>query len=74
MNRSKRKKLSRAFDLISEAVEIIENVKDQEQEDMENLPDPFRNGDRGEEMQSFIEMMDEALGYLLDANSVVEQI
>ena len=30
--------------------------------------------ERGEEMQNYIEMLDEAYGYLDDANSVIEQI
>lgn len=74
MNKERRKRLSKAFDLIAEAEEIIEEVKDEEEESYENLPDNFRDGERGEEMQGYIEMMDETIGYLQDANSVIEQI
>lgn len=75
MNRQKRKRLGKAFDLIAEAEEILEEVKSEEEEDSyENLPDNFRDGDKGEEMQNYIEMLDESIGYLQDANSVIEQI
>lgn len=74
MNRQRRKKLSEAFDLVSKAEELIDAVKDEETESYENLPDNFRDGDRGEEMQNYIDMMDEAIGYLQDAESVIEQI
>lgn len=74
MNKQRRKRLGEAFDLISKAEEIIEEVKDEEYEAKENLPDNFRWGERGEEMENYIEMMDEAIGYLQDANSVIEQI
>lgn len=74
MNRQRRKKLSKAFDLVSDAKEILEAVKYEEQEALENLPDNFRYGERGEEMQGYIEMIDEAYNYLDDANSVIEQI
>lgn len=39
-----------------------------------DLPESFQNGERGEEMQGYIEMLEEAYDYLDDANSVVEQI
>lgn len=74
MNRQKRKRLGKAFDLIAEAEEILEEVKSEEEDSYENLPDNFRNGDNGEEMQNYIEMLDESIGYLQDANSVIEQI
>lgn len=41
---------------------------------LDNLPENFQNGERGEEMQNYIEMLDEAYGYLDDANSVIEQV
>lgn len=74
MNRVRRKRLENAFDLINQAKDILEEVKDEEREPLENLPDNFRYGDRGEEMEGYIEMLDEAYGYLDDANSVIEQI
>lgn len=74
MNRQKRKRLGKAFDLIAEAEEILEEVKSEEEDSYENLPDNFRDGDKGEEMQNYIEMLNESIGYLQDANSVIEQI
>lgn len=74
MNRKRRKRLTDAFEKIERIKEIIEEVKDAEQESLENLPDNFRYGEQGEEMESYIEMLDEAYGYLDDANSVIEQI
>lgn len=74
MNKQRRKRLAEAFDKLDEVLEIIEEVKQEESEEMENLPDNFRYGERGEEMQNYIDMMDEAGGYIEDAKSVVEQI
>ena len=53
---------------------FLEEVKNEEDESYENLPDNFRYGDKGEEMKDYIEMLNEASGYLEDANSVIEQI
>lgn len=74
MNKQRRKRLGVAFDKVSEAMEILEEVKSEEADSYDNLPDNFRDSDRGEEMQGYIEMLDEAYGYLDDANSVIEQI
>ena len=73
MNKERRKRLAEAFEKIGEVKEIIESVKDEEQEAYDNLPENFQNGERGEEMQGYIEMLDEAYGYLDDAESVVDQ-
>ena len=74
MNRQRRKKMEQAFNKISEAMDILDEVKAEEYESLENLPDNFRNGDRGERMQSYIEMIEETSNYLDDARSVLEQI
>lgn len=74
MNKQRRKKLTKAFEMIDEAIKILEEVKNEEDESYENLPDNFRYGDKGEEMKDYIEMLNEASGYLEDANSVIEQI
>lgn len=74
MNKIRRKKLGDAFGLISQAKDILEAVKEEELEAIDNLPDNFRFGERGEEMQGYIEMLEEAYNYLDDANSVIEQI
>ena len=74
MNRQRRKRLTEAFEKVGEAMEILEDVVEEEKESYENLPDNFRDSDRGEEMQGYIEMLEEAYGYLDDANSVIEQI
>ena len=74
MNKVRRKRLQEAFDLVAKAQEILAEVREEERESIENLPDNFRYGERGEEMQTYIEMIDEADGYLDDAKSVIEQI
>lgn len=74
MNRDRRKELQKAFDLVGQAKEILETVKEAERESFDNLPDNFRYGEQGEEMEGYMEMLSEAWNYLDDANSVIEQI
>ncbi len=74
MNKQRRKQLGEAYDLVSRAIDILNSVKDDEQEAHDNLPESIQYGEKGEEMEGYIEMMDESIGYLEDANSVIEQI
>lgn len=74
MNRQRRKRLEEAFNLIDQAKDILEEVKNEEYEARDNLPESFKYGERGEEMEQYIEMLDEAYGYLDDANSVIDQV
>ncbi|MDO5146112.1 MAG: hypothetical protein Q4D60_03840 [Eubacteriales bacterium] len=74
MNKQRRKRLGEAFDKLSEIQEILEEVKNDEQEAYDNLPESFQYGERGEEMQNYIEMIEEVDGYIEDAKSVIEQI
>lgn len=74
MNKARRNKLGKAFDLVNSAKEILEAVREEEQEDYDNLPERFQNGSKGEDMQNYMDMIEEAANYLDDANSVIEQI
>ena len=47
MNKARRKRLGEAFDLIGEAQDILRSVREEEQEAYENLPDNFRDGEKG---------------------------
>ena len=42
MNRQRRKRLTEAFGKVAEAMEILEEVKSEEEESYDNLPDNFR--------------------------------
>jgi len=74
MNKARRKRLGKAFNLVEQAKSILGEVKDEEQESHDNLPEQFQHGERGEEMEGYIEMLEEAFNYLDDASSVIDQI
>lgn len=74
MNKRRRKEVEKAFGLINEAKEILSSVREEEEEAHDNLPESFRYGERGEEMEQYIDMLDEADGYIDDAISVIDQI
>lgn len=60
MNKARRKRLAEAAELLEQARDILEEVKDEEQEAHDNLPESFQQGERGEEMESYIAAIEEA--------------
>ena len=74
MNKIRRKKLQEVFAMVDQAKSILETVKNEEQEAYNNLHEQFQISERGEELEGFIEILEEAFNYLDDANSVIEQI
>lgn len=49
---------------LQEAIDILTEVKDEEQEALDNLPDSFRDGEQGEKMEEAISNIDEAVSQL----------
>jgi len=74
MNKQRRKELARASELIAEAQNIIESVKDEEQEAHDNLPESIQYGEKGQQMEEYIDMLDEAYGQCDDIISVIDEI
>ena len=60
MNKQGRKRLAEAALLMEQAKDIIVEVREEEEEKLENMPESFRNGEKGEQMETYIEYLNEA--------------
>lgn len=67
MNEERRKSLMRALDLIEDARNIVDEIKGEEEEAFENLPESMQSGDKGEKAQAAIEALSEAYDALDNA-------
>lgn len=70
MNKQRRNRIAEALELISQARGILEEVKDEEQESYENLPESLQYGERGEQMQENVDSLEEFIGYLEETDSL----
>ena len=61
MNKIRRKEIAQAIELMEQAREILEAVADEEQEAFDSLPENFQNSERGEAMEQYIGMLEEAV-------------
>ncbi len=70
MDKERRERISEAVGLIHQAREILEEVLDEEQKCYESLPEGMQNGEKGEQMQENMEIIEDVLGCLEDADDL----
>ena len=64
MNKARRKELARVVDLLDQARDLLDTIRDEEQEAFDNLPESIQCSERGEAMENCISTMEEMLDYL----------
>lgn len=74
MNAMRRKQLARAIQMIYDAQEIIEMVKDEEQDSYDNLPEGIQDSERGETMYENIDTLGEISDNLIDMTTELEDM
>lgn len=82
MNKARRKELEKAVSLLNgaqenveKAKEIVETVRDEEQEAYDNLPESIQYGEKGDIMEENINQLDDAFGEIDTIyDSIEEQI
>lgn len=67
MNEARRKSLADAITSLESAKSVIEEIKGEEEESLENLPDSMKEGQRGTDMQEAIDNLDEAINSIESA-------
>jgi predicted metal-dependent hydrolase len=72
VNNQRRKDIAKAAALIEDAKSILEDALAEEQEYLDNMPESFQNGEKGELAQAAIDALDEAGQHLDDAISAIE--
>lgn len=71
MNNTRRKALRELIDRIEGAKLEIEEIKTEEEEYYNNMPEAFQDGEKGDRAQTVIEYLDEAM---TAADNVVENL
>lgn len=74
MNNKRRKKLKEALALIESASNLIGSVREEEEDSLDSMPDPFLDSDQCTKMEEAIEYLDDAELFLDDASSMIYDI
>ncbi len=67
MNNKRRERLLQASGLLEKAASMIEQVKDEEQDSFDNLPENLQCSDRGEAMEEAVSELGEAIDLIGEA-------
>lgn len=73
MNRAKRGKLAKALEMINDAASIIKDVRDDEIESMNNLPESLQESVLYQGMEDAVDNLDEALDDIESAKEGIER-
>lgn len=73
MNKQRRKDLLDVAESLQEALDRLSEVRDEEQEAFDNMPESLQYGSRGDAMQDAIDTMDEWEGEIDKIKSRIEE-
>lgn len=74
MNTTRLETLNRCLELLQEAYDDLEMVKDEEEEAYDNMPEGLQESERGDMMQEAIDALDDALWPIETAHDDLEEV
>lgn len=74
MNRERRKRIMQLAEKLSEVRTSLESILNEEEDAFDNMPESLQESERGEQMQEYIEVMGEAISYIEEMESNLEEI
>jgi len=73
MNNGRRKRLDSAIDYLNKALVITEDVRNEEEEAMDNLPENMQMSDRYDAMESAVNSLEDAISSIDEAITSIEE-
>ena len=73
MNNKRRKELRKAIEIIETALDIVNQVKDEEEDSMYNYPENLQGTETYENMEVAVDTMDDAISNLDDSISSLNE-
>jgi len=67
MNKQRRERVEEAIIMLETLKQTVEEIRDEEETTYDNLPESIQESDRGEEMQEYVESLEDACDYLDEA-------
>lgn len=64
MNNARRKIIAEALELVERASNLLEPVRDEEQEAYDNMPEGLQQGERGQQCEAAADALDSAVSSL----------
>lgn len=76
MTNTRKAELRKAFSKVdlTALMELVEEIRDEEQEKFDNLPESVQDGERGERMSEIIDALDNVATTLEEANDYINEL
>lgn len=73
MNKNRRVKISEAVSILETALKIVETVRDDEQDCLNNMPENLESSYRYEKMENAVDRLDDAVSSIEEARDALEE-
>lgn len=73
MNKDRRQQLRDVKDSLDEAISLLNDIKDEEQDAFDNLPENFQESKRATRMTEAIDAIDEAISSIEEAQNSIDE-
>ena len=73
MNKDRRARIAALQAQLQDIMSALDEIRNEEQEAYDNLPESFQDGERGEAMQTAIEAMESAMESCEEAEGYLEE-
>ena len=74
MNKDRRNKISKLIDELDSISQLLEELEDEEQECLDNMPENLQDSERCQAMNNAIDSIDSALEYLNESINSLNEI
>lgn len=74
MNKQRRATIDKINSLFTDALEMLQEVIEEEQEAFDNLPEGIQESERGEKIQEYLEVLNDAYDYIEEQNENLYEI
>lgn len=73
MNKQRREKINKAVSLLEAAFQIVEMVRDEEQDCLDNIPENLEYSNQYEKMENAVDKLDDAVSSIEDAKEALDE-
>ena len=73
MNAQRRKQIEKLNEEVRDILGRVEELKDEEQEYYDNMPESFQSGDKGQQAEQAVDTLDSAMQSLEEVASYLEE-
>lgn len=74
MNKDRRNRLSGVIDTIADAISELEEIRDEEQDALDSLPESLQYSSKGEMMQEYIDDMESVMSDMGNVQESIQEI